>query len=80
MKRDGEIEKRKMKRFVFVSITNNVISSDQERQLSRIDTTLDTLVGCTIFSTLDLKSSYWKIGLEPRDKEYTEFTAAMLEL
>ena len=42
--------------------------------LPRIDDTLDTLAGSKIFSTLDLKSGYWQVDLDPKDKEKTAFT------
>ncbi|GFS68374.1 hypothetical protein TNCV_3000561 [Trichonephila clavipes] len=38
-----------------------------------IDYTLDKLSGNTWFSTLDLKSGYWKLELHPDDKEKTAF-------
>jgi len=43
--------------------------------LPRIDDTLDTLSGSIWFSTLDLKSGYWQVGIEPDDKEKTAFSA-----
>src|SRR5436190_23879060 len=42
--------------------------------LPRIDDTLDTLAGSTLFSTLDLKSGYWKFGLAPENRKKTTFT------
>ncbi|GJQ70638.1 hypothetical protein Trydic_g23028 [Trypoxylus dichotomus] len=42
--------------------------------LSRIDYMLDTLEECKMFFTLDLKSDYWQVELEPKDKEKTPFT------
>ncbi|GFX38330.1 retrovirus-related Pol polyprotein from transposon 17.6 [Trichonephila clavipes] len=42
--------------------------------LPRIDDTLDILAGNTWFSTLDLKSGYWKVELHPDVKEKTAFT------
>ncbi|GBM83654.1 Retrovirus-related Pol polyprotein from transposon 297 [Araneus ventricosus] len=42
--------------------------------LLRIDDTLDALNGSQWFSTLDLKSGYWQIEIEPEDKEKTAFT------
>src|SRR5436190_19038195 len=42
--------------------------------LPRIDDTLDTLAGSTLFSTLDLKTGYWQVSLAPEDREKTAFT------
>jgi hypothetical protein len=42
--------------------------------LSRIDDTLDTLVGAEWFSTLGLKGGYCQVDLEPDDKEKTAFS------
>ncbi|KAG5888496.1 hypothetical protein JTB14_015741 [Gonioctena quinquepunctata] len=48
--------------------------SDRQLPLPRIDDTLDTLAGSTIFSTLDLKSGYWQVELAQEDREKTAFT------
>ena len=37
--------------------------------MSRIDDTLDQLAGTKWFSTIDLKSGYWQVEMEPQDKE-----------
>ena len=42
--------------------------------LPRVDDTLDTLSGAQWFSTLDLKSGYWQVGLHQEDKEKTAFS------
>jgi len=42
--------------------------------LPRIDDILDQLSGNTWFSTLDLKSGYWQIKIDPKDKEKTAFS------
>lgn len=42
--------------------------------LPRIDSTLDELAGSTWFSTLDLKSGYWQVEVEEKDREKTAFS------
>ncbi|GBN24711.1 Transposon Ty3-I Gag-Pol polyprotein [Araneus ventricosus] len=42
--------------------------------LLRIDDTLDALNGSQLFTTLDLKSRYWQVEIQPEDKENTAFT------
>ena len=41
--------------------------------LPRIDETLDHLAGSCWFSTLDLLSGYWRVEMEPDDREKTAF-------
>ncbi|GBN64769.1 hypothetical protein AVEN_229133-1 [Araneus ventricosus] len=43
-------------------------------ELIQIDDTLDALNGSQWFSTLDLKSGYWQVEIQPEDKEKTAFT------
>ena len=52
---------------------NNITRKDSY-PLPRIDDTLDTLAGMNWFSTLDLKSGYWQVEMDPLDKEKTAFT------
>ena len=47
--------------------------------LPRIEDTLDCLHGAVWFSTLDLKSGYWKVELEEETKPFTAFTMGPLE-
>ena len=42
--------------------------------LPRIDSTLDTLKGSTLFTTLDLASGYWQVEVKEEDKEKTAFS------
>ena len=46
--------------------------------LPPIEETLDALGGATWFSTLDLKSAYWQVGLAEEGKEKTAFTVGSL--
>ena len=41
--------------------------------LPRINDVLDTLADSKLFSTIDLISGYWKVGLHRDDKEKTAF-------
>ncbi|GFU60853.1 retrovirus-related Pol polyprotein from transposon 17.6 [Trichonephila clavipes] len=52
----------------------NDVTKKDSYPVQWIDDTLDTLAGNTWFSTLDLKSGYWKVELHPDDKEKTAFT------
>ena len=42
--------------------------------LPRINATLEALSGSAWFSTLDLKSGYWQVEMDPGDKEKTAFS------
>jgi hypothetical protein len=53
---------------------NNITRKDSY-PLPRIDTILDSLEGSCWFSTLDLKSGYWQVELDQKDKEKTAFCA-----
>ncbi|UYV71389.1 hypothetical protein LAZ67_8002928, partial [Cordylochernes scorpioides] len=44
--------------------------------IPRIDEVLDTLQGSKYFSVIDLKSGYWQVEVEEKDKEKTAFTTA----
>ncbi|GBM88649.1 Retrovirus-related Pol polyprotein from transposon 297 [Araneus ventricosus] len=52
----------------------NEITIKDSYPLSRIDDTLDALNGSQWFSTLDLKSGYWQVEIQPEDKEKTALT------
>lgn len=45
--------------------------------IPRIDDTLEALAGTKWFSTLDLRSGYWQVKLDPKDKEKTAFSTGM---
>ncbi|UYV60862.1 K02A2.6-like [Cordylochernes scorpioides] len=44
--------------------------------IPRIDDVMDTLQGSKYFSAIDIKSGYWQVEIEERDKEKTAFTNA----
>ena len=44
--------------------------------LPRIDSTLDTLKGSTLFTTLDLASGFWQVEVQEEDKEKTAFSTS----
>ncbi|GFV16553.1 hypothetical protein TNCV_4417421 [Trichonephila clavipes] len=52
----------------------NDVTKKDSYFLPRIDDTLDTLAGNTLFFTLDLKSGYWQVEFHPDDKKKTAFT------
>ncbi|GBL81193.1 Retrovirus-related Pol polyprotein from transposon 412 [Araneus ventricosus] len=52
----------------------NEITIKDSYPLSWIDDTLDALNGSQWFSTLDLKSGYLQVEIQPEDKEKTAFT------
>ena len=52
----------------------NDVTKKDSYSLPRVDDTLDCLAGMQWFSTLDLKSGYWQVEMEAKDKEKTAFT------
>lgn len=52
----------------------NDVTKKDSYPLPRIDDSLDALTGSKWFSTLDLKSGYWQVGLATEDKEKTAFS------
>ena len=51
----------------------NKVTVKNKYPLPRIDDLLDRLNGCTCFSSLDLKSGYYQIQIDPRDVPKTSF-------
>ena len=47
--------------------------NDNAYPIPRIDETLDTLAGATLFSTLDLRSRYWQVEVDSKDQEKKAF-------
>ena len=52
---------------------NNITKKDSQ-PLPRIDDTLDALLGAKWFSTLDLKSGFWQVGVDNKDRPKTSFS------
>ena len=51
----------------------NEVTRKDAYPLPRVDDTLDTLSGSVWFSTLDLRSGYWQVEVDPSDREKTAF-------
>lgn len=67
-KKDGEI------RFCIDYRALNSVTKRDVYPLPRIDETLETLGGATLFTTLDLKAGYWQIVVASDDRDKTAFT------
>lgn len=51
----------------------NKITKKDVYPLPRIDDALDCLHGASYFSSIDLRSGYWQIAVDERDREKTAF-------
>ena len=51
----------------------NDLTKKDAHPLPRVNDTLDTLGGAQWFTTLDLAHGYWKVELNPADREKTAF-------
>ena len=51
----------------------NAVTKKDAYPLPRVDDLLDALKGSCMFSTMVLRSGYWQVSVEPRDKEKTAF-------
>ncbi|CAK1588576.1 unnamed protein product [Parnassius mnemosyne] len=52
----------------------NDVTKKHSYSLPRIEDTLNVLTGVKWFSTLDLKSGYWEVEIDPKDKDKTAFS------
>ena len=51
----------------------NAVTRKDAYPLPEVDDTFDTLAGSKLFSTLDLRSGYWQVEVDPKDREKTAF-------
>lgn len=53
----------------------NALMIPDSYPIPRMDECIDSLRSAKIFSTLDANSGYWKIEIDPRDRDKTTFTS-----
>jgi Reverse transcriptase (RNA-dependent DNA polymerase) len=53
----------------------NTVTVRASYPLPRMDECIESLVGASVFSTLDCNRGYWKISVSPEDTEKTTFTS-----
>ena len=58
----------------------NEVTVKDAYPLPRVDECLDSLSGCKWFSTMDLNSGFWQIGLDEESKEKTAFASSSMGL
>ena len=51
----------------------NCLTRKDAYPIPKIDETLDTLAGAKLFSTLDLRSGYWQVQVNPEHRDKTAF-------
>ena len=51
----------------------NAVTKKDAHPLPRVDDLLDALQGSCMFSTLDLRSGYWQVSVDPQDQHKTAF-------
>ena len=56
----------------------NTCTIKDAQTLPRIEDSLDSLIGAIIFTSLDLKSSYWQVKQDEESIPYTAFTVGPL--
>ena len=51
----------------------NAVTKKDAHPLPRVDDLLDALQGSCMFRTLDLRSGYWQVSVDPQDQHKTAF-------
>ena len=69
---------RRMEAYAFVLHCVNTHMKKDSYPLQRIQEVLESMVGDSHFSCLDLKSGFWQIKMDESSKQYTAFTVGNL--